>query len=191
MVNQICIAGVDEAGRGPLADPVVAAAVILHPRRPIRGLADSKLLTEKKRETLYRMIVERCHAWAVGHANVTEIDTFNIFQATLLALRRAVEALPVKPQHVLVDGTHCPPLFCSAEAIIRGDQTIPVISAASIIAKVTRDREMRIYDAHYPAYGFAQHKGYSTPQHVAALQQYGPTPLHRRSFAPVKMANLK
>lgn len=179
------IAGVDEVGRGPLAGPVVAAAVILGDK-PIMGIADSKLLSPKKREILFPQIQEQCIAWAIGRAEVEEIDELNIFHASLLAMKRAVETLTVLPQHVMVDGKFCPKINFSIEAIIGGDRTIPAISAASILAKVIRDREMVEYDKEYPEYGFAAHKGYGTAQHLLALKKYGVTPIHRRSFAPVK-----
>ena len=180
------IAGVDEVGRGPLAGPVVTAAVILDPARPISGLADSKVLSEARREALYDEIRGKALAWAIGRAEVEEIDDINILQATLLAMQRAVAALPLHPQHVLVDGNRCPSLPCSAEAIIKGDGCVPVISAASILAKVTRDREMVELDRCYPGYGLAGHKGYPTKAHMAALVELGVTPIHRRSFAPVR-----
>jgi len=183
------IAGVDEVGRGPLAGPVVAAAVILNPNKNIFGLADSKLLTPKKRETLAAQIQQDCIAWAIGRAEVQEIDELNIFQATLLAMRRALEKLSIRPMHILVDGQHCPKIsfaVSSFKAIIDGDNLVPVISAASIVAKVIRDAEMVEWDEIYPHYGFAQHKGYGTKQHMLALQKYGATPIHRRSFAPVR-----
>ena len=178
------IAGVDEVGRGPLAGPVVAAAVILS--EPIVGIADSKLLSSKKREILFPQIQERSIAWAIGRAEVCEIDELNIFHASLLAMQRAVHALKILPDHVLVDGKFCPKINYSVEAIIGGDRTVPVISAASILAKVIRDREMVEYDREYPEYGFAAHKGYGTKEHLLALKKYGITPIHRRSFAPVK-----
>lgn len=184
------IAGVDDVGRGPLAGPVVAAAVILNPGKRIRGLADSKKLTEKKREELAEIIKERCLAFAFGRAEVEEIDQLNIFHAGLLAMKRAIEALSMQPNHVLVDGTHCPELGCTAEAIIKGDQKIPAISAASIIAKVARDQEMVSLDQHYPGYGLAQHKGYSTKIHLKALMDLGPSAIHRRSFLPVRQREL-
>jgi ribonuclease HII len=180
------VAGVDEVGRGPLAGPVVTAAVILDPERPIAGLADSKALSEKRREALFDEIQEKAKAWAIGRAEVEEIDELNILQATMLAMQRAVAGLGISPNHVLVDGNRCPDLPCSSEAIIKGDGTVPVISAASIIAKVTRDREMVMMDAEYPGYGLAGHKGYPTKAHMAALQVLGVTPIHRRSFAPVR-----
>jgi ribonuclease HII len=182
----LLVAGVDEVGRGPLAGPVVTAAVILDPARPIEGLADSKILTEAKREALYDIITRDALAWSLGRAEVEEIDRLNILQATMLAMQRAVAALDPQPQHVVVDGNRCPVLPCTSEAVIKGDATVPAISAASIIAKVTRDREMVAMDATYPGYGFAQHKGYPSPAHLAALEQLGVTPIHRRSFAPVR-----
>lgn len=180
------IAGVDEVGRGPLAGPVVTAAVILDPEQPIAGLADSKALSEKRREALFDEIKAKAKSWAIGRAEVEEIDDLNILQATMLAMQRAVAGLGISPDHVLVDGNRCPDLPCSAEAIIKGDGSVPVISAASIIAKVTRDREMVVMDAEYPGYGLAGHKGYPTKAHIAALQELGVTPMHRRSFAPVR-----
>ncbi len=180
------IAGVDEAGRGPLAGAVVAAAVILDPARPIDGLADSKRLTERHRNLLEDEIRQKALAWALGRAEVEEIDRINILQASLLAMRRAVEALPVAATHALVDGNRCPELPCSAEAVVGGDGTVAAISAASILAKVARDREMVMLDSQYPGYGLAQHKGYPTRAHLAALRQLGVTPIHRRSFGPVR-----
>lgn len=180
-------AGVDEAGRGPLAGPVMAAAVILNPARPIVGLADSKKLTERQREALEAEIKGKALAWAVARAEVEEIDTLNILHASLLAMGRAVAALNPAPQLALVDGNRCPPsLPCRAEAIVKGDQTVPAISAASILAKVARDRQLLSLDAHYPGYGFAKHKGYPTKDHLAALEELGVTPVHRRSFGPVR-----
>jgi ribonuclease HII len=179
------IAGVDEVGRGPLAGPVVACAVILDDAHPISGLADSKLLTSKRREALCAIIKKRCIAWAIGSATVEEIDRFNILQASLIAMRRAVYSLMIEPDHVQIDGTYLPRIKYSAEAIIDGDDLIPVISAASIIAKVTRDRQMEEYDKQYPGYGFAGHKGYGTKEHLEALEKFGATPIHRRSFSPV------
>lgn len=178
-------AGVDEAGRGPLAGPVIAAAVILDPKKYIPGLADSKTLTEKKRDTLFLFIQENALAWAVGRAEVAEIEELNIFHASLLAMQRAVLALKILPECVLFDGTHCPPLSCVTKAIIKGDQKIAAISAASIVAKVTRDQEMRILDQQYPGYGFATHKGYGTQMHRAALMRLGPCVAHRSSFRGV------
>jgi len=181
------VAGVDEVGRGPLAGPVVAAAVILDPDRPIDGLADSKQLSEARREALAGQIRARARAWALGRAEVEEIDRLNILQASLLAMRRALAALAVAPDYALIDGNRCPtPLDCPAEAVIKGDQRVAVISAASIIAKVARDREMIALDADYPGYGLASHKGYPTRAHLEALQARGVTAIHRRSFGPVR-----
>ena len=186
MPDVLLIAGVDEAGRGPLAGPVVAAAVILNPAHPIAGLADSKTLSETCREQLAAEIRAHALAWALGRADVTEIDRINILQASLLAMRRAVENLHLTPSQVLVDGNRCPSgLACSCQAIIKGDATVPAISAASILAKVARDAELRELHDRYPAYGFAQHKGYPTLAHREALRRWGPCPEHRRSFAPV------
>jgi ribonuclease HII len=182
------IAGVDEAGRGPLAGPVVAAAVILDDRHPIKGLADSKQLTAKRREKLYDEIRAKALCCSIAQASVEEIDRLNILQATMLAMQRAVAGLRLKPHKVLVDGNRLPPLDVLAEAIVSGDALVPAISAASILAKVTRDRELAELDQRHPAYGFAQHKGYGTAQHLQALQQHGPLPEHRRSFAPVARA---
>lgn len=183
--SSVLIAGVDEVGRGPLAGPVVAAAVILDPRNPIAGLADSKALTEKRREHLFQEIRTKALAWSVARATVSEIDEINILQASLVAMQRAVAKLSIAPQLVLVDGNQCPKFPCEAIAIIKGDQTEPAISAASIVAKVLRDRWMLWLDRCYPEYGFAQHKGYSTAKHMAALKAHGATRTHRRSFAPV------
>jgi ribonuclease HII len=180
------VAGVDEAGRGPLAGPVVAAAVILAPGRPLPGLADSKKLSEARRESLYAEITTGALAWSVDRAEVREIDRLNILQATMLAMQRAVEALVPAAEYVLVDGNRLPALACRAEAIVRGDSLVPAISAASILAKVTRDREMRSMDERYPGYGFAQHKGYPSRMHLDALQRLGVTAIHRRSYAPVR-----
>ena len=181
-------AGVDEAGRGPLAGPVVAAAVILDPERPIRGLADSKILTPERREVLAGRIRERARAHAVAFAAVDEIDAINILQASMLAMRRAVEALAVAPEEVLVDGNRCPEVAFRVRAIVKGDRDVPAISAASILAKTARDAMLVALDREYPAYGFARHKGYATPEHLAALALHGPCPAHRRSFAPVAQA---
>jgi ribonuclease HII len=180
------IAGVDEAGRGPLAGPVVAAAVILDPARPIRGLADSKTLAPARREVLALQIRAQALAWALGAAGVEEIDRLNILQATLLAMRRAVEALPIYPALVLVDGNQPPTLHCPVRTVVGGDAAIPAISAASILAKVARDRTMTELDVVYPGYGFARHKGYPTAEHIQALGRLGATPEHRLSFAPVR-----
>ena len=190
MKRTILVAGIDEAGRGPLAGPVVAAAVILDPTRPVRGLADSKVLTPERREVLAERIRERAIAWSTGQADVTEIDTINILHATMLAMSRAVAALGVVPEEALVDGNRCPPLDCRVRAIVKGDRDVKAISAASIIAKTTRDAMLREFDKLYPVYGFAQHKGYCTPEHLAALDRHGPCPLHRRSFAPVVQSEL-
>jgi ribonuclease HII len=183
-------AGVDEAGRGPLAGPVVAAAVILDPSKPILGLTDSKKLTEKKREKLFEEIRTKALAWSVARARVREIDEINILQASLLAMQRAVEGLNAAPVLVLVDGNHCPYFPCEARAIIKGDLTEPAISAASIVAKVLRDRWMQYLDKKYPSYGFAKHKGYGTAIHMQALREWGPCRSHRLSFAPVADAIL-
>ena len=179
------VAGVDEAGRGPLMGPVVTAAVILDDLQPIKGLADSKKLTALQRDRLYDEIRAKALCCSVAMATVEEIDAINILQATLLAMRRAVEGLRLKPYKALVDGNRLPALSMFAEAIVKGDATVPVISAASILAKVTRDRWCADYDLQYPQYGFAAHKGYGTAAHLRALQQYGPCPQHRKSFAPV------
>jgi len=180
------IAGVDEVGRGPLAGDVVAAAVILDPAHFIEGLTDSKKLTEKKRDLLHDQIKEHALAWALGRADAQEIDEINILQASLLAMKRAVEALPIQAKHALVDGNRCPDLPCTSEAIVKGDLTEACISAASIIAKVTRDREMAVLDQQYPGYGLAKHKGYPTKAHIEALTELGPSEIHRKSFGPVK-----
>jgi ribonuclease HII len=187
------IAGVDEAGRGPLAGPVVAAAVILDPRKRIRGVRDSKIIDPEERTQLAIKIRRNALAWSVAWADVEEIDTHNILQATYLAMRRALCGLHIHPAHVLIDGNRCPsftelPLSCSFEAIIDGDALRTCIGAASILAKVTRDQMMVQLDALYPQYGFASHKGYSTPQHYEALDRHGPCPIHRRSFEPVRLA---
>ncbi|OGT81848.1 MAG: ribonuclease HII [Gammaproteobacteria bacterium RIFCSPLOWO2_02_FULL_52_10] len=179
-------AGVDEAGRGPLAGPVIAAAVILPVERGIAGLKDSKKLTAAARERLAVEIKAKALSWGIGRADISEIDEINILQASLLAMRRAVAALAIAPQLVLVDGDHCPELDCQVTAIVRGDQTVPAISAASILAKVSRDLEMIAMDRLYPGYGFAQHKGYPTRQHLQALAAHGICAIHRRSFGPVQ-----
>jgi len=185
----ILTAGVDEAGRGPLAGPVMAAAVILDPLRPIAGLADSKQLSERRRDALEGEIMEKALAWAVARAEVEEIDTLNILHASMLAMQRAVAALNPAPLLALIDGNRCPsPLPCRAEAVIKGDQIVPAISAASILAKVARDRELIELEQLYPGYGFARHKGYPTKDHMASLEQFGVTPVHRRSFGPVRRA---
>ncbi len=183
------IAGVDEAGRGPLVGSVVAAAVILDPNNPIEGLNDSKKISEKKREKLFIEIKEKALAWAIAEASHTEIDELNILQASLLAMRRAVEALNIKPEHVLVDGNKVPQgLTMSCDAIVGGDALHAEISAASILAKVTRDHDMVALDEKYPQYGFAKHKGYPTKAHFEAIEEHGVIDQHRRSYAPVKKA---
>ena len=182
------VAGVDEAGRGPLAGPVVAAAVILDPDAPIAGLADSKVLSAPRRDVLAAAIRVRALAWCVALADVDEIDALNILGATMLAMRRAVEGLDPAPDEALIDGNRCPPLACRARAIVKGDRDVASISAASILAKTVRDAMLVELDARYPAYGFARHKGYPTPDHLAALARFGPCPAHRRSFAPVAQA---
>ncbi len=179
-------AGVDEVGRGPLAGPVVAAAVILNPDRPIAGLADSKKLSEKRREQLADEIRQHALAWSLGRAEVEEIDAINILQASLLAMQRAVAGLQLEPELVLIDGNRCPALEYPAQAIIKGDSLVPAISAASIIAKVSRDQEMRGLDVEFPGYGLASHKGYPSKTHLEALHSLGVTPIHRRSYAPVR-----
>jgi ribonuclease HII len=182
------VAGVDEAGRGPLAGPVVAAAVVLHPARPIAGLRDSKVLSAAARERLHDEIVACADCWAVAEADVDEIDRLNILQATLLAMRRAVLALSPRPDAVLVDGAHLPALDLPARAVVRGDAIVPAISAASILAKVRRDRWCAELHARHSEYGFAVHKGYPTAAHLEALRRHGPCPEHRRSFGPVARA---
>ncbi len=180
------IAGVDEVGRGPLAGAVIAAAVILNPLKPIAQITDSKKLSEKQREKIAVQIRDLSIAWAIGRAEVEEIDQLNILQASLLAMKRAVQQLACVPDQVLVDGNLCPQWVYPSQAIIQGDLKVKVIGAASIIAKVARDQEMILLDQRYPGYGLAQHKGYPTRAHCLALQQLGPSPIHRRSFAPVK-----
>lgn len=184
MIHLIC--GVDEAGRGPLAGPVYAAAVILDPVRPIAGLADSKKLSARKREELAVEIREKAIAFGIAWATVEEIDSINILQATLLAMRRAVEALAVQPAEALIDGNRCPLLAMPARAIVRGDATEPAISAASILAKTARDAEMRRIHEAFPQYALDRHKGYDTAMHRAALKRHGPASFHRKSFAPVR-----
>ncbi|MGQ7271632.1 ribonuclease HII [Marinobacter nauticus] len=182
------LAGVDEVGRGPLIGAVVTAAVILDPARPIPGLADSKKLTEKKRLRLYDDILENAAAWSLGRCEASEIDELNIYQATMLAMKRAVEGLSIAPEYVLVDGNRCPKWQWPSEPVIKGDSRVEAISAASILAKVTRDREMEALDVRFTGFGLSQHKGYPTPVHLEALNRLGVTPEHRRSFRPVKMA---
>ena len=189
-MSTVWICGVDEAGRGPLVGSVVAGAVVLDPNRPIIGLRDSKKLSPARREQLYAEIMQKARAWGVGQASPGEIDTLNILQATMLAMRRAIEALSERlgewPSKALIDGNRCPILPIASEAIIKGDAKEPAISAASIIAKVTRDQQMQALHTQYPQYGFNQHMGYPTEAHMQALKQYGPCEEHRRTFAPVR-----
>lgn len=180
------VAGVDEVGRGPLCGPVVTAAVILDPSRPILGLNDSKKLSEARRDALYEEIREKALAWCIARADVHEIDSLNILHATMLAMQRAVEGLSVQPRLALIDGNRCPKLKVPSAPVVQGDAQVPAIAAASILAKVCRDREMVELDAAYPGYGIAGHKGYPTPVHLEALRRLGPTPIHRRSFGPVR-----
>ena len=181
------LCGVDEAGRGPLAGSVFAAAVVLDPARPIKGLADSKLLSERERERLALEVRRVALAWAVASASVEEIDRINILQATLEAMRRAIEALPFAPDEACVDGLYVPAVAIRCRALVKGDRLLPAISAASILAKTARDDEMRGLDQRFPGYGFARHKGYATVQHLAALKALGPCAIHRRSFEPVRI----
>jgi ribonuclease HII len=185
------VAGTDEVGRGCLAGPVVAAIVILDPGMPVAGLADSKTLSPARREQLAQQIKLNAKAWAVGRAEASEVDRINVFHASLLAMRRAYHSLPVKPGKVLVDGKHCPDIPCPCEAVVAGDQTVAAISAASILAKVARDREMAILDVLYPGYVFASHKAYPTELHQSRLMEIGPSPIHRYSFSPVAKAHLE
>ncbi|WP_461516479.1 ribonuclease HII [Porticoccus sp.] len=180
------LAGVDEVGRGPLAGDVVTAAVILDPGQPIQGLADSKKLSESRREQLAEEIREKALCWHIARASVSEIDTYNILQATMMAMSRAVDGLAIKPEYVAVDGNRMPRWQYVGESVIKGDALVPAISAASIIAKVCRDAEMRQFDEQYPGYDFAAHKGYGTRRHREAIEQLGPSPIHRRSFEPVR-----
>ena len=180
------VAGVDEAGRGPLAGPVLAAAVILDPLRPIDGLADSKVLSECKRDSLSEIIKALALSWSVGLASVEEIDEFNILQATLLAMQRAVEGLAIQPDKVLIDGNIVPRMFVSAQAIVKGDSKVKVISAASILAKVTRDSIMVDYHKNYPEFSFHMHKGYGTCLHITEIEHFGLLPIHRKTFNPIK-----
>ena len=186
----IWVCGVDEAGRGPLVGSVVAGAVVLDPNNPIEGLKDSKKLTAARREYLYEQIMQKAKAWGVGEASPAEIDQINILQATMLAMRRAIEDLSIRlgswPEKALIDGNRCPELPIPAEAIVKGDSKEPAISAASIVAKVTRDHQMMALHERHPEYGFAQHMGYPTEAHFAALKQYGACDQHRRSFSPVR-----
>ena len=189
-MSTVWICGVDEAGRGPLVGSVVAGAVVLDPNQPIIGLRDSKKLSPARREKLYAEIMQKARAWGVGQASPGEIDTLNILQATMLAMRRAIEALSERlgewPSKALIDGNRCPILPIASEAIIKGDAKEPAISAASIIVKVTRDQQMQVLHTQYPQYGFNQHMGYPTEAHMQALKQYGPCEEHRRTFAPVR-----
>ncbi|HWU34729.1 MAG TPA: ribonuclease HII [Methylovorus sp.] len=185
-MTELIVCGVDEAGRGPLAGAVYAAAVILNPARPIPGLADSKKLSEKKRDALTLEIKQHALAWAIASSSVEEIDSINILQASLLAMRRAVEQLGVQPHKLLVDGLHCPQVTMMTEAVVDGDSKVEAISAASILAKTARDKELYALDQQYPHYGFAKHKGYPTAFHMAMLIEHGVSPVHRRSYAPVK-----
>ena len=182
----VLIAGVDEVGRGPLAGPVVTAAVILDAGNPIEGLMDSKALSEKKRDALEPIIKAKALAWSIGRCEVEEIDQYNILQATMIAMQRAVAGLSVTPGKVMVDGNRSPEFGIPSEAVVKGDQSVAEICAASILAKVCRDREMVELDAQYPGYGLAKHKGYPTKAHIEALDLHGVTPIHRRSFGPVK-----
>jgi len=182
------VAGVDEVGRGPLCGAVVTAAVILDPKRPILGLNDSKKLTEARREKLFDEIREKALSWCIARAEVEEIDELNILHATMLAMQRAVEGLHIQPKLAMIDGNRCPRLSMPAEAVVKGDSKVPAIAAASILAKVSRDREMTAFEEIYPGYGIGGHKGYPTPVHLEALSRLGPTPIHRRSFAPVRLA---
>jgi ribonuclease HII len=182
------VCGVDEAGRGPLAGPVYAAAVILDPQRPIDGLRDSKKLSAKRREQLEISIRERALSWCVASSSAQEIDQINILQASLLAMRRAVDGLAITPAKALVDGNRAPSLTCEVQTIVKGDALEPAISAASILAKCARDRKMKELDLLYPVYAFKQHQGYPTAAHFVLLKQHGPCPEHRRSFAPVRLA---
>ncbi len=182
------VAGVDEVGRGPLCGAVVTAAVILDPNRPILGLNDSKKLTEARREKLFDEICEKALSWHIARAEVEEIDELNILHATMLAMQRAVEGLHITPKMAMIDGNRCPKLTMPSEAVVKGDSKVPAIAAASILAKVSRDREMAAFELIYPGYGIGGHKGYPTPVHLEALARLGPTPIHRRSFAPVRLA---
>ena len=182
------VAGVDEVGRGPLCGAVVTAAVILDPARPIAGLNDSKKLTEARREKLYDEICEKALSWCIARAEVEEIDELNILHATMLAMQRAVEGLSITPKLAMIDGNRCPVLTMPAEAVVKGDSKVPAIAAASILAKVSRDREMAAFELQYPGYGIGGHTGYPTAVHLEALERLGPTPIHRRSFGPVRRA---
>lgn len=184
--ESLATAGVDEAGRGPLAGAVYAAAVVLDPARPVAGLADSKTLTAARREALAEAIRERAHAWCVASASVEEIDSLNILQATMLAMKRAVDGLGAQVRLALVDGNRAPRLSCAVQTIVKGDARVPAISAASILAKTARDADLLRLHALYPQYAFDQHKGYGTALHMSLLREHGPCPEHRRSFAPVR-----
>ena len=182
------VAGVDEVGRGPLCGAVVTAAVILDPNRPIAGLNDSKKLTEARREKLYDEIREKALSWCIARAEVEEIDELNILHATMLAMQRAVDGLSITPKLAMIDGNRCPKLTMPSEAVVKGDSKVPAIAAASILAKVSRDREMAAFELQYPGYGIGGHKGYPTAVHLEALERLGPTPIHRRAFGPVRRA---
>ncbi|QJR09993.1 Ribonuclease HII [Usitatibacter rugosus] len=184
-ISLLC--GVDEAGRGPLAGSVFAAAVILDPERPVEGLNDSKLLPEEVREELALLIKDRARCWAIASASVEEIERMNILRASLYAMRRAILALSCRPMEVCVDGLHKPPIRIKCRPVVKADRTVPEVSAASILAKTARDAEMREMDTRFPGYGFANHKGYSTPEHMLALKALGPCAIHRRSFEPVRL----
>lgn len=184
--ENLLLCGVDEAGRGPLAGAVYAAAVILDPARPIPGVADSKTLSAKRREVLAEAIKAQALAWSVAYASVEEIDDINILRASLLAMKRAVEGLGRMPDCVMVDGLHCPDLPCETTAVVKGDSKVPAIAAASILAKTARDEEMRRLHLEYPQYGFDRHMGYPTAEHIALLVRHGVSPVHRRSYAPVR-----
>jgi ribonuclease HII len=186
MAAAVSICGIDEAGRGPLAGPVYAAAVILVPARAIKGLKDSKLLSPEQREILARAVIEQALAYAIAQSSVEEIDRLNILQASLLAMRRAVDALRMRPDEAWIDGDRCPGLACPERAIVSGDRLHAVISAASVLAKTARDAEMRRMHERFPQYGFDQHKGYGTPEHLQCLEIHGPCEIHRRSFEPVR-----
>jgi len=190
LVNQVedLVAGVDEVGRGRLCGAVVTAAVILDPMRPIAGLHDSKKLTEAPREKLFYEIREKAVSWCIARAELEEIDELNILHATMLAMQRAVEGLSITPKLAMIDGNRCPKLAMPAEAVVKGDSKVPAIAAASILAKVSRDREMAAFELQYPGYGIGGHKGYPTSVHLEALERLGPTPIHRRSFGPVRRA---
>jgi len=186
-IDMKLLAGCDEVGRGPLVGDVVAASVILDPKFKINGLADSKKLSEKKRDALYLQIIEQAQSFAYGRCNAQEVDQINILHASMLAMKRSIENLPLSPRMVLVDGNRCPDIAFPCEAIVKGDAKVAAISAASIIAKVLRDKEMYELHEKHPEYGFDRHKGYPTKDHIAALEKYGPLPCHRKSFKPVRV----